>query len=227
MSADFPAPSTALGVSSFHADTVDVVLTLTLLPSTVQGLFIAGKCLPVFLLDSMYKKKLRNTWTVDGNTARLNIIRNNGAEHTYIIDLADWDKVRQKQWRVQNDPKLCPQFIYAFSGVYTGPGSVIILHRYITDATADQEVSFINHNTYDCRKSNLRVATHYESMTYGKRATKSKSGYANVIPYGRRWKAQIKRQGKTHLIGTYRSVREAVEARDKWIAEHPEIMRSG
>lgn len=52
----------------------------------------------------------------------------------------------------------------------------LLLHRFVINASSGTVVDHVNHNTLDCRKSNLRAGTHAQNMQNRKTHSNSKSG---------------------------------------------------
>ena len=74
------------------------------------------------------------------------------------------------------------------------------------------EMDHINGNPTDNRLCNLRLATRAQNLVNTK-ARKNSSGIKGVSWYaaGKKWRAQIKVNGKTHYLGAYSSKEEAAE----------------
>jgi HNH endonuclease/AP2 domain len=74
-------------------------------------------------------------------------------------------------------------------------------------------VDHINNNRSDNRIENLRLATRTQnSQNTLKTSSKTSSKYKGVYKKGDRWVAQITHEGKSFVIGTYRSEENAAEA---------------
>lgn len=107
---------------------------------------------------------------IDENTVKL-IIRNNKQEINgfTLIDKKDLEKVTKYKWRL------------AGSYVKGGEDNNTWLHRFIMDCVdGDMDVDHINHNTYDNRRSNLRIVTRKENCS--NRRDRGKRRYATIKP---------------------------------------------
>lgn len=62
-------------------------------------------------------------------------------------------------------------------------------------------------------------------MSGGRRAKGPKSGYSNIhwSKEDHRWLVRWKRGGQMNHLGSYETLRAAVEARDEYLDEHPEL----
>ena len=104
----------------------------------------------------------------------------------------------------------CKCFVRGNSNVKTVP-----LHRFITDAPKGLVVDHINHDTLDNRDENLRIITHRENLQNRKGAqSDSRTGIRGVgWEKGKnKWRARIKINGKSILIGRFDDISEAEAA---------------
>jgi hypothetical protein len=87
------------------------------------------------------------------------------------------------------------------------------LHRFILDAPSALEVDHINGNGLDCRRSNLRLATHKQNLR-NQAAHSGTSRYKGVSWNRQRngWDAQICLNGKNRYLGRFRTEVEAAKA---------------
>ena len=86
------------------------------------------------------------------------------------------------------------------------------LHRLILKAPKGLIIDHKNRNTLDCRKINLRLATHSQNNANQKRRS-NRTGYQGVQPNGSLgYSARIKKDGIEYYIGQYRTAKEASEA---------------
>jgi hypothetical protein len=76
------------------------------------------------------------------------------------------------------------------------------------------QVDHINGNGLDNRKANLRLATVAENSQNARRRKDNASGFKGVYwdKYWKRWKAQIRYDGKCKRLGTFSTPEEAHEA---------------
>lgn len=90
----------------------------------------------------------------------------------------------------------------------------VLLHRFIMDCPEDKIVDHINHNTLDNRKSNLKVVTVSENAQNIKLRKNSKSGIKNVcwVKEVNKWKASLKLNGKTIILGYFDNIKDAEKA---------------
>jgi hypothetical protein len=141
-----------------------------------------------------------STVVVNGNTAQI-ITRRGKA---FLIDKKDAETCDKYMWYVNSDG-------YAHTTI---GGKKTKLHRFLLreSLNAQLEVDHINGNITDNRRANLRVCTHAEN---GKNMKKLKSelGITGVRRSGKKYQAQIRREGKQTYLGTFDTVEEAIAAR--------------
>lgn len=75
-----------------------------------------------------------------------------------------------------------------------------LMHREVLDAPKELVVDHRNGDTLDNRKQNLRLCTTAENLCNRKRPKHNKSGFKGVYfhKHNKKWKAQIKYQGKKY-----------------------------
>lgn len=85
---------------------------------------------------------------------------------------------------------------------------------YMTGMFPNGDVDHINRVTGDNRWSNIREATRAQNMANIGTTKANKSGHRGVcwVEQKKRWKAQIRRNGKNHHIGYYKSAVDAANA---------------
>lgn len=86
---------------------------------------------------------------------------------------------------------------------------------YMTGAWPENEIDHINRNRSDNRWANLREATRLENSRNTDGHANSKSGHKGVAYVSRynKWQVQMRVRGKTHYIGIYDNVADAISAR--------------
>lgn len=101
-------------------------------------------------------------------------------------------------------------------------GKNVFLHRLVLNATNDYEVDHINGNTFDNRRSNLRLVTRQENMMNTKRRENNTSGKKGV--YFRqdtnKWSAEIVYNKQHFSLGCFNTFEEAVKAREEAEAKY-------
>jgi hypothetical protein len=132
-----------------------------------------------------------------------------------LVDAEDAERVNTLTWH----------FSMSGSGGYArayvrGSGRenrrLIRLHRFVLDLPDGVRVDHENGDRLDCRKSNLRPATHAQNNLNRPGVSGGTSQYKGVHkPTGRnRWVARIKKDGRHYDIGTFGDEVSAARAYD-------------
>lgn len=129
-----------------------------------------------------------------------------------LCDKEDAQELLTGGWRVN-----CGRVVKKItkSGKYL---RVELFHREILGCPSEKVVDHINGNTLDNRRVNLRTCTEQQNRWNRKVHSNNASGIRGIYcePLkggGVRWRAQIRKNGKTYRLGSFRSAKEAQEAR--------------
>lgn len=123
-----------------------------------------------------------------------------------LIDASDFERVSQHTW--------CAVWANYYWVARTWiSGKNITLHRFVMNAQPGQEVDHKNGDGLDCRKSELRFATHSQNNCNAFRPGKL-SQFKGVRPSGAKWNARIKIDGKQVSLGSFCTEEEAARAYD-------------
>jgi hypothetical protein len=114
--------------------------------------------------------------------------------------------------------------LYAIRSYWLPDGTqrTITLHRMVMPLPDGMRVDHIDGNGLDCRRQNLRGATHQQNLWGRKRNKNNKSGYKGVSwdKRARRWKASITVNGRTIPLGLFDDPAEGGRAYDAAALEH-------
>jgi hypothetical protein len=131
-----------------------------------------------------------------------------------IIDIEDWDKVRQYRWYCdyKNDGKT----FYVRAGKWSNNKcKPVYLHRFILGCD-DCNVDIDHKNGDGCnnKKENLRSCAHSENMGNQKLRVNNKSGHKGVFwrELNKKWSAQIKVNYKHIYLGLFCNKEDAAHA---------------
>jgi hypothetical protein len=80
-----------------------------------------------------------------------------------------------------------------------------------------EEIDHINRNPSDNRRSNLRWTTHSQNLINNGQALGQTGVRGTTRNADGKYRAQIKRNGINHYLGSYATLDEAVAARDKYL----------
>ena len=136
---------------------------------------------------------------------------------SFTFDLEDFEKIHPYYWRPNE---------YGYISTTLNDGTSLRLHRLIMGLEKDDKrvIDHINHDTYENRRWNLRVATNSENTRNQKLSKLNTSGITGVSRRKNgRWFARLTCNGKIHCLGTYDTKEEAAAARraaeDKYFGE--------
>lgn len=126
-------------------------------------------------------------------------------------------------WIDKDDVELCQQYCWSIkSNGYLqardkSTGDVIYIHRLIMRFPDSElyNVDHKNHNKWDNRKCNLRIATRSENTMNSVTPSTNSSGVKGVIWHSsaEKWQASITIQGEKLYLGIYSNFEDAVKAR--------------
>ena len=119
-----------------------------------------------------------------------------------IIDVNKYKKVINRKWCLTK------------SG-YVRSRNNVFLHRVINGNPPDgQETDHINRNKLDNRKINLRFCSHLENKLNQEIRQNNTSGFKGVSWHKRtrKWRSEIRFNGKRHYLGLFTSKIEAAKA---------------
>jgi hypothetical protein len=87
----------------------------------------------------------------------------------------------------------------------------VMLHRTILNAPDDLQVDHISGDGLDCRKRNLRLATHTENARNARKRVDNASGFKGVSWHKQRgkWVAQANVEGRRKHLGLFDTARDA------------------
>jgi len=94
---------------------------------------------------------------------------------------------------------------------------VVYLHREVLGVDVGLEVDHKNGDTLDCRRENLRPATHQQNSrnVTTKRSFKGVDFKQNDRRKNKPWQARIKLSGRTKFLGYYETAEAAARAYDQ------------
>lgn len=122
---------------------------------------------------------------------------------TVLIHEEDLPKVKEYRWYVG-------KYVYASLNKKT-----IYLHRILLNPPVGMDIDHINHNPYDNRKENLRIANRSQNNMNRRRAKNTRSKYKGVILDRGKWRAQLAMNKKFINLGRFTSEEEAARTYDK------------
>jgi hypothetical protein len=123
-----------------------------------------------------------------------------------LVDVEDVGKISKLKWHVTEESP------YAYT---VKRGVTYYMHRLLVNAPSSMVVDHINRNPKDNRKANLRICTPLQNSYNKTVVPKSESGVVGVSwdKNASRWRASIKSNGKTKILGYFATIEDAAEAR--------------
>jgi hypothetical protein len=134
------------------------------------------------------------------------------------IDDADYDLVSKYKWRVS----VSNWGTFAVTWMQIeGRGRHVYLHHFLLGFPTRKHTKFINGDTLDCRRCNLRAATGSEIQAGRSIGQNNKSGYKGVSfnKASGKYKAYIKQNGKLHHLGLFPNAIDAARAYNRKACE--------
>jgi hypothetical protein len=140
-------------------------------------------------------------------------IRLSNCDECAEVDDKDYKLVQPYKWRKNAQG-------YAVSRAYTRiskgvrHAKDIRMHRLIMGEPEGMEVDHANNDCLDNRRSNLRVATHWQNLANRPLQRNNTSGYRGVTwsNQNKKWYAQIYVNSKTISLGFYDDIKDAARA---------------
>jgi len=135
----------------------------------------------------------------------------------FIIDADDQVLIQPYSWYKTNN---------GYIATRDSMDNLILLHRLIMGVEGKSVIDHINHDTTDNRRENLRISTYSENMFNAKLRSDNSTGATGVHWSFQRgkWQAEIQVRGKTHHLGFFEDIEDAVVARkageEKYFGEY-------
>jgi hypothetical protein len=128
-----------------------------------------------------------------------------------IIDAADAAVVGSRNWQARKGGTKGRTF-YAVCARKGRPTT--FLHRFLWAAWGlpePEELDHVNWNGLDCRRQNLRPATHVENTNNQPMRSTNTSGFAGVdfVKSAGKWRARIAAMGRKRSLGYFHTAEEA------------------
>lgn len=155
-------------------------------------------------MDEATSREIR----VLGETALVPLSRGQVA----VIDASDVSLIAGRKWHAQRGPHTW--YAAANETAPDGKRTLVRMHRLIIGAAPDVVVDHIDSNGLNCRRHNLRVATHAENMRNRRIGVNNTSGFKGVHWHRRKgqWMAQIRVDTRNVYLGMFTDPVEAHRA---------------
>jgi len=109
-----------------------------------------------------------------------------------------------------------------------GKDRLLYLHRQIAQPPEGKVTVFLNHDTLDCRRTNLMNVTEEEARRHHRVRRDSKSGIKGVRynPDNDTWSAYVYRHSHCYQVGTYRTAEQASAAYEQELDKESPALRN-
>lgn len=155
-------------------------------------------------------QKITNKYIEFENYGVLEILRKNGATYKYIIDKEDIPKLQKGLWAVA----------IRHAGIYAYSMRLGLLHRYLTECPDNKIVDHIDRDTFNNRKSNLRICN-YRINNLNRNKCSSYTNLRYIEPVSEKYRKQKYSVNvlKKYRIRTY-TLKEAIVKRNKYVHDY-------
>jgi hypothetical protein len=139
-----------------------------------------------------------------------------------IVDDEDYERLSKHKWRSNFSKNTNSCYAIRHSPMVNGTRHTVPMHREVMNANPGETIDHINHNTLDQRKENLRVCTVQQNQANRKMISTNTSGYKGVVWQRRhkKWRAQIRFNGKLIGLGYYDTALDAALTYDRAAVEY-------
>ena len=176
-----------------------------------------GYCQRHYRQIRLYGKVLERTMhdrndfkIINDDYAVMNVYnRKNEKVKEVLVDIEDVERLQPHKWCMSSNKEYIGSFIN---------GKQVSLHRFILNYNGKLVIDHINRNTFDNRKSNLRIVTRSQNAMNSCAKSTNKTGIKGVSisnNTSKKWKAQIFVNGKGYA--------EYFETKDEAIQKRKEM----
>ena len=123
-----------------------------------------------------------------------------------LIDDSDFETVSKIKWHAMRAPS---------NKFYAKHRTIGFLHHFLVGKKDGMEVDHIDGNSLNNQRSNLRFVTHQENMFNRRKHVNNKTGFIGVYFTDNSWEAQIRFNGKKVFRKRFKTLVQAVAAREK------------
>lgn len=132
----------------------------------------------------------------------------------------DWKYEELNQWKWHAKWEEDTQSFYAARKEGKDPfRKTIYMHRQIMNTPKGVQCDHINHNTLDNQEHNLRNATRLQNRMNARTRSDNQLGEKCISKRGTGYMVRIERAGKRVFCKTFRTLDEAIPARDEVIGQ--------
>lgn len=151
--------------------------------------------------------KKHNAFQINGGEV---CVKLTNCTDTMLCDIDVWSRLKKYCW-------IKGKTGYAEANIN---GYTTLFHHLVIDCPDDMVRDHINQNKLDNRRSNLRVVTRLVNNNNVDRKCTNPLGYTGLYKNGDKIAARVSMNGKVKYIGSFESIEEAVNARNKALKEY-------
>lgn len=131
-----------------------------------------------------------------------------------LVDAEDFETLNKHKWYKTKNSKARPDR-QQYIATTILPKITVFMHRMVMKTPKGLETDHIDGNTFDNRKSNLRICTKAENQRNAKLRKDSTTGLKGILWHRarKRWIARIRHNGKSIHLGTFINKDDARKAR--------------
>jgi hypothetical protein len=177
-------------------------------------------------LRNYHKKKNQIVILEEMGYAEVVIIQNDKKEHRIKIDIEDVERVSEWTWGIRSSKKIKYPYVKSSYWDQIQQKSITFdLHRFLVGAKPGQVVDHANHDTFDCRKNNLRICSVSQNLQNSQvgqeRCKNKKSKYRGVcwIKRDKLWRVSIRIRPGKRIMKYFKSELDAARQYDIWAKE--------
>ena len=164
------------------------------------------------------KPVIRNIMYVENDYGVIEVNSPKYGFFRFLIDLDDFEKCSNLTWGIMAAKSIVSDYVQYYASTQGHPeykGTQLLLHRFLMNTPKGMLTDHINGNSYDNRKSNLRICTHLENLQNRAKNKNNTSGVKGVSwnTKENKWGAYIYLNNKYKNLGLYETIEAATEVR--------------
>lgn len=168
---------------------------------------------------------MKNAYRITGKDVFVEV-NCKGVTYEFVVDVVDFEKVAsiRGSWYVKENKHL--MYVY-YQPTINGKRTSVLLHQHLMGTFGQGNKTVVDHidgDTFNNRRSNLQYVPQSVNVHKGRAFINNKTGHKNIEwqESRKRFRVQFYRNGEYTFIGRYKTIEEAIEARDAYLARPKE-----